>query len=364
VDLVESKMEVEASEIAPLPEAVEVSIPLLSGGEGTAPDPLVALGGGLEASVPSLDLTERLELFPDSISTDASSVFDPGSMWTVQALNERGADVEVSVGRRGDHETSLLLPRRNFAGLEEGSLIAASSETLYQTHGIWGTVKTRVEFRADQSSEPVETEVWLPILRLHCPPRKGCEAEYAVAHAQGDAATFELSVFGLGGGGGQSMTCTVSQVYTAKAQCMEIAVPAKLLLQFGGTYVNDSQVAYGMRATIKEVDAQRQKLRTLPPNHGCGLDYETVKGTALTRMDLTELDGNQGNQEFAVALERETEGKLAVGLELGSAPVKMGFDYVRKTAFETTITTAVSPGGIYTAYPPPAGGGFEVLWTT
>jgi hypothetical protein len=356
-------MEVVASEIAPLPESVEVSIPLLGNGEGSVPDPLVALDGELAASAPSLDLAERLALFPDSISTDASSVFDPGSMWTVQALNEKGSDVEVSVGRRGDHETSFFLPRRNFAGLEKGSLIAASSETLFQTHGIWGTVKTRVDFRPDQGSKPVETEVWLPILRLHCPPRHGCEAKYAIAHAQGGTATFELSVFGLGGGGGQSMTCTVSQIYTAMAQCIEIAVPAKLLLQFGGTFVNGSQVAYGMRATIKEVDARRQKLRTLPANHGCGLDYETVKASALKHLDLTELDG-QGNQEWAVALATETEGKLSVGLEFGTAPVKMGFDYVRKTASETTITTVVSPGGIYTAYPPPGGGGFEVLWTT
>jgi hypothetical protein len=358
-------MEIGASEIAPLPEAVDINIPLLNEGEGSVPDGLFALGEDLGATVvPNLDLDERLELFPDVISTDASSILDPGSMWTVQALDEIGTDVKVSIGRRGDHETSFVLPRGNIAGLERGSLIAASSETLYKERDFFGMVKTRVEFRADRDADPIESDILLPILRLHCPPREGCEAEYAISNAEGGTASFELSIFGIGGGGGQSMTCTVSQTYTAKAQCIEVAVPAKLVLQFGGTYVNGSQVAYGTRVTIRDVDPMQQKLRSLPAGHGCGLGYDAVKGAALTHLDLTALDGTQGNQEWEVQLEMESEGKISVGLELGKAPIKMGFDYVRKTASETTITTGVSPGAAYTAYPPPAGGDFEVLWTT
>jgi hypothetical protein len=359
-------MKVEAAEIPPLPETVEVGIPLV----GPDEEDLLVLGGDVEVlggdfgglAGSDFDLGGRLDQLPDLTAADISSVVNPGAMWTVQGVAEEGDDVEVSIGRRGNRETSFSLPRGRLGGLRAGSLIAAPSERLYETSRILGLAKTKVEFRPDPGTEPLESDIWLPILRLHCPDHEGCEAKYAISKAEGAAADLELSIFGLGGGGGQTVTCTVSETYSTVGRCIEIAVPAKLVLRLGGTYVNGTQVAYGIRATIKDVDTKALTERSIPPDHGCGLPFGKVRKDSLWQLDRRQAGGG-GNQIWEVKLETETEGKLSLGLELGTAPLKLGLDYVRKTASETAITTGVSPGARYAAYPPPGGGDFEVLWT-
>jgi hypothetical protein len=360
------EMKVEAVEIPPLPEVVEVSIPLVSPDEGD----LQMLGGDVEVlggdvgavAVSGLDLSERLEQLPDLTVANISSVVNPGAMWTVHGVAEEGDDVEVSIGRRGNLETSFSLPRGRLGDLRAGSFIAAPSESLYETSRLFGLAKTKVEFRPDPGTDPTESDIWLPILRLHCPDHEGCEAEYAIAQANGAAVSLELSVFGLGGGAGQSVTATVSETYSTTGRCMEIAVPAKLVLQLGGTYVNGTQVAYGIRASIKDVDTKALTERPIPPGHGCGRPFAEVGKESLWQLDRRQAGGG-GNQTWEVKLETETEGKLSLGLELGTAPLKLGLDYVRKTTSETAITTGVSPGARYAAYLPPGGGDFEVLWT-
>jgi hypothetical protein len=353
----------EVSEIPPLPEAVEVSIPL-AGDSGDGPDDLVALGGTPEVELAVPELDDQFELLPASTpSGDVSSVVDLGAMWAVQDLAEDGGMTTVSIGRRGISETSLILPSRRASHLEPGSLIAVRPETIYQKKNILGLPKILVEFRPDAEADPIEADIWLPILRLHCPHHKGCEAEYAIAQSAGGEASLEVSVFGIGGGGGQSVKCTVSETYASSGECIEIAVPGKLVLQLGGTWVNGTQVAYGLRATIKDVDPKALTERPLPADHGCDVPYDQVVAESLWRLDRRNAAGEK-NQSWAVKLETETEGKLSLGLELGKAPVKLGFDYVRRASAETTITTDVSAGARYAAYEPATGGRFEVFWTT
>ena len=360
--MTDEPMKVEVAEIPPLPEVVEVSIPLVGGADQDGPDDLVALGGIADVEVPIPELEDQFELLPAAAPPgDVSSLVDLGAMWAVQELAEDGDMTTVSIGRRGIRESSFTLPSIRASHLETGSLIAVRPETIYQKNHIWGAPKFLVEFRPDAESGPIESDIWLPILRLHCPHHKGCEAEYAIAQATGGEANLEVSVFGVGGGG-QSITCTVSETYGSSGECIEIAVPGKLVLQLGGTYVNRTQIAYGLRATIKDVDPKALTERQLPPDHGCDAPFTQVQAGSLWQLDRrTSTDPK--NQTFAEKLETETEGKLSLGLELGNAPVKLGFDYVRKTASETTITAGVSAGARYAAYEPPGGGGFEVLWT-
>jgi hypothetical protein len=360
-------MEVEATEIPALPETIEVGIPLVgSYGQAAAQAEVLALGGDSHVQVVGLGLEDRLELWPDSIpaTTVPSSLLNPGSMWTVQGLSEKDDQVEVSIGRRGDRETSFLLPRERGEELETGALLAAPSEELFRQNWIFGVPKVLVEFRPDPGSAPAVIDTWLPILRLHCPQHPGCEAEYAISNATGTEASLELSLFGVGGGGGQSMTCTVSQSYRTGDECIEIAVPAKLVVQLGTTYVNGTQVAYGMRVTIKDVDPKALTERVLAPDHGCGMPFDEVKGDALWQLDRRTGGGGTGNQTWGMEIATETEGKLSLGIELGNVPLKLGIDYVRKTAHTTAVTTGVSPGARYASYSPlEGGGGFEVLWT-
>jgi hypothetical protein len=354
-------MEIEVAEIPPLPEAVETYLPLVGtrGGEAGSVD-VEILGSAPREDLVDIHLSERLDLFPEKTPSGPGSVFDPGSMWTVQDLLDRDDQVEVAVGRRGGRETSFLLPRHRIHGLEPGALLAAPSETLHTETNFFGMTKMLVEFKPDPGL-PSEFDVWLPILRLHCPRHDGCEAEYATAVGVGDESKLELSLFGVGGGGGQSMTCIVSQSYSTKAECIEIVVPARLVLQMGATFANGTQVAYGTRVTIKDIQPSRLKEAVLSPGHGCGQPLQAVRESVLWEVD--RIDGGQGISTWEKKIERETEGRLSLSPQLGNLPLKLGIDYVRKASFETTIKVILSTGVHYAAYEPEIGGEFEVLWT-
>jgi hypothetical protein len=108
-------MNVEVSEIPPLPEAVEVSIPLAGDSGDSGPDDLVALGGiaDVELAVPELD--DQFELLPVAApSGDVSLVVDPGAMWAVQELAEDGGMTTVSIGRFSLNSALLPVERAIF----------------------------------------------------------------------------------------------------------------------------------------------------------------------------------------------------------------------------------------------------------
>lgn len=351
---------VEVEEIPALPDALEVNIPVADTGEAP-PGDLLAIGGTEE--VPDFDLESRLDLLPEVVPGEQSSLLNPGAMWSVRGLTRQAETdmMEVSVGRYGAEETSFLVTPDQASGLETGSLLAAPSEDIYEAKSLFGLVKTKVEFRPDRSSPPVEIDTWLPILRLHCPHHPGCEARYEVARKEEREGSFELSMLGVGGGGGVVMTCTVSQKYEARAGCIEIVVPAKLLLQTGSTYVNGTEVAYGLRATIKDVDTAALKERDLPAGHGCGLPFDEID-EKLFQLDRRE-NTNEAKQVWRKEVELETRGKLTVGLELPKIPLKLSIEYVRRSVLKTAIEVALSSGARYAAYIPSGEGEFDILWT-
>src|SRR4051812_4576942 len=167
-------MRVEVEEIPPLPDALEVHIPVADTGEAAAGGDLLAIGVEPQP-LPEFDLESRLELLPLVSPGDQSSLLNPGSMWSVRGLTSRADKVEVAVGRSGSEETSFLISPDQASGLERGALVVAPSEDIYDAKSLFGLLKTKVEFRPDRSSPPVEIDTWLPVLRLHCPHRPGCE---------------------------------------------------------------------------------------------------------------------------------------------------------------------------------------------
>jgi len=357
-------MEIEVRDIPAVPESVLAYLPVVGEVEAGEWDRRVGALGGQMAEAPTLDLDLGLEGLSEPIGGGAGSLIDFGSMWKVQELTEGDDGVEVTLGRRRGKETSIRLPREWARDLEPGSLIVGPSQELYEKRNWLGHVTMLVEFRPEPGAEPTDVDVFLPLVRLHCPSHPGCNAEYSTATGSGSEGKVEMSLFGVGGGAGKSMTCTLSETYATGERCKEIGVPAKLRVQTGRTYVNDTEVAYGMRASIEQVATKDLIERTLSAGHGCQLPYEEVAERAEWKMDRRGVDGKEDELNFhQIEMERESEGKVTVGLEIGSAPLKLGMEYVRKTSFKAAVKTGVSPGARYAAYAPPGDGGFEILWT-
>jgi hypothetical protein len=363
----ETQPKIDITDIPAAPDVIQAHLPLVDAkGAEMMQVGLGTLGSQVaESSDPGeLMPSGLLENWPAAARSAPGSLVDYGSMWKVQDLTSSDDTVEVSLGRRGGGETSFRLPRKRAAGLEVGELVAAPSEALFEEKRFLGTVRVRVEFRPDSDSPPVDIDIFLPLLRLHCPRHAGCEAEYAIGTATGTSQSIELSIFGAGGGAGKAVECTLTQTYTTKGRCIEIGVPGKLRMQMGRTFVNGTEVAYGMRASVVEVQKKELAERTLPAGHGCEQPYDEVREAALWTLDRRNSEGGQDElQRYERALKQESQGKLSLGLDLGQAPLKLGLEYMRKVSADIAIKTGVSPGARYAAYEPQANPGFELLWT-
>src|SRR5512142_2099162 len=222
---------VSVGDIPSLPEVMEAQVPIFgaTGGDAGAwpadantllPETEVSAFRGLAETNPFADW-QGLAAAGD---LDRSSLLAPAAMRTIDRLTERDGMVELSIGGAGRPATSVKLPRDAAAGLEAGLVLLGPSERLWEDRTLLGFVKARVDFRPDQGSPPVDVKVFIPVLRLHCPRRPGCEATYAIEGAEGYEGSVELSVFGIGGGAGKSLTVSTSEEYSVRGHCIEIAV--------------------------------------------------------------------------------------------------------------------------------------------
>jgi hypothetical protein len=361
---------VSVGDIPSLPEAVEAHVPVFgtTGEAGAWPaDASTLLPETDESAFRGLAETDPLADWQGLAAAgdlDRSSLLAPAAMQTIDRMTERDGTVELFIRRPGRPVTSVEMPRDAAAGLEAGHLLLGPSERLWENRTPLGFFKARVDFRPDQGSPPIDVKVFIPVLRLHCPRRPGCEATYAIERADGHEGSVELSVFGIGGGAGKSLTVSTSEEYSVRGHCIEIVVPATLRLQMGTTLANGTEVAYGMRAEISAVDRNALTERDVPDAEDACQHPPVLLPDALWSLDRREARGSADDLQWNErAVEATSQGKLAVALEIGTAPLKLGMDYVRRTARRTSVRTGVSPGARYAAYMSDAGG-FEVYWMT
>lgn len=371
------------SEVPEIPTRLEGRIPVLGdtddssfGNVGTFSPPRASRWpDDVELPGPVLsNLDSYADLLRSTEVPVRASLIDRAATWDVTDFHESEGGIEVVLGRAGAQETSFFMSDEMAGDLEIGEHFLWPADDLPALRGrqelhvarrLLGTISVVVEFRPDEASDPVEMDVWLPLLRVHNPQHAGCEAEYEIATSDSHEGTMELTLAGAGGGAGQHFTLKTSSTYGTKSSCIEIAVPAKLRLQLGSTLVDGTEVAYGMRATIVDVKAGDLTERDLPAHSDLCQWPMSDLSEPLWKLDRRGSSAGADELQWnELEIERVTEGKVTVGLDLGSVPLKLGMEYVRTTSDSAAVKTGVSPGASYVAYAPGAVNGIEICWTT
>ena len=209
----------------------------------------------------------------------------------------------------------------------------------------------------------------LPLVRVHCPRHKGCEATYTTTASNKTSVDGSVTIAGIGGGSGIELTGVFARQYSTNAVCVEVVLPARIRVTMGRTLVDGTEVSYGMRADILTVDAKaKQTRRVRRSDDGC----QRAGGSVDASIRLEDLDQTATpagvNVTTSLTQTRQVTGKVIVGLELGTAPFKVGFNYTRTMSEETKVETVLTPGARYIAFPPNGLPGtdqhLEICWTT
>ena len=300
-----------------------------------------------------------------------SSVLQGTDLWQVNDVTPAGRGTRtISFGRLGLSEIECDIPSKAALSIEPGQMVFGAKRLLQTRKKLLGFVSVDIEFVPD-AEPPTRIPILLPLVRIHRPRRKGCEATYVFATETAKDAEGTIEVLGLGGGGGFKITIAYERGYTARTHCVEHVMPAVLELQAGTTLVDGTDVAYGLRATVTDPGTNSIEVRKIPPaSDGCGRPETELAGMPMKERNLVHVPrADSFSEKFRLV--REVRGKVALGLELTSpVPIKLGFDYVRSSTQEASIETALTPGGRYLAYgPSPARGAtleqqLEICWTT
>jgi hypothetical protein len=301
----------------------------------------------------------------------SSSLLSGLDLWEVNEIAPAQTGFSrVGLGRLGVREVAVTMPTETASYLEPGQAVLGP-ERLFSARKLFGFGQIDVDFVPDPE-QPEPVSIWLPLVRVHCPHHSGCTATYSSETGTGEETAVTLSILGIGGGGGEKLIGSLGEEYTTpEGQCLELAVPAKLQMLIGRTVVDGTDVAYGMRGKVFDVDPNGTIERLVPAeNDSCNRPLSMISQQAI----VDALDRRNGAAQAAtktITLERELHGKVSVGLEVGGqVPLKFGIEYLRTASQKTTIKTALGRGAHYTAFAPNLEPGLrleqqlEVCWTT
>lgn len=223
----------------------------------------------------------------------------------------------------------------------------------------------KVEFAPDPAQDPWDSDVWLPVARVHRPARRGCSSVYTTTDRQSVTHSANFSVGGMGGGGYTNFTVEFTREYPAKAKCKEARVLAELEVRFGTTLIDGNAVAYGTRVTVRNVRPEERGYADIPPEVDfCGWPPEKMPRAGRVSWDLHEATGAEGDTPGdTMKIGREAAGTLSVGVTFGRVPVTLSMAYTRACAKDSMVETRFAPGAKYLGYTPHSGSALERCWT-
>lgn len=329
---------------------------------------------GATTREPTIARSQRADVLRAALSDEVqlpSSLIRAAQTWRVNDLSHlRSGVARVSLGRHDMHELELVMPRESAEALHLGDSVLGA-DVLWRKDPVLGFGRVEVEFVSDPG-EPTDVPIWIPLVRLHRPKRTGCQATYSVGRKAATDVGMTVTVLGSGGGGGIKTTLSVRREYTATSRCVEAVVPAKLRIRAGRTLVNGTEVSYGTRTEVIDIDKNALKTRPVAAeDDSCQRSARALGGLPMRDYDYTTSPkGDSALDEIIV--EREVRGKMSLGLAAGGAvPINLSLDYERTTTDDLMITTVFSTGARYVAYSPaPAEGSLalehqiEICWTT
>jgi hypothetical protein len=323
---------------------------------------------GTDAAITRYDLFDTLDY--EDLQAPSSLIRGPDTWQVTEIAEETEGAARVSFGRRGHRELQLKLSEGAPDEWSVGQAILGTETFRVPGPGLFGLGSGKVEFVPDPDP-PDPIAIWIPVMRLHRPQRDGCQATHTIGGETGEGCEAELTVAGSGGNGGYKITTRMRDSYTARSQCVETVIPAKLLLVPTKTVIDGTEVAYGLHAKLTEVDDSNPISRPIPKElDECGRGAADLAGIEAKPYPYAQSPEGD-SAEISIEIERETYGRLSVGLEVGGAiPVKFGLDYERSTATTASLDVTFSTGADYLGYGPlrrpgaKFGEQLEICWST
>jgi hypothetical protein len=335
---------------------------------GATTDDLVS-EGTIEAGPSHRDDVWRVALSEDYELP--SSLLRGQDRWQVTAIDHlTEGTARVSFGRLGRRELDATLAGQAADELQPGDSVVGPEKLWQGRGGKLGLGRASVEFVPDPDP-PKPVPIWVPLMRLHRPYGEGCTATYSSESADVRNVNLAVKILGVGAEGGFKVGVSLLDEYVARSACIETVIPAKLQLLPGKTVVNGTEVAYGIRAKVTEIEPEKQKPRRVPAEEDdCERSAAELDGFEVKPYDERELPETNTHTR-AIGVERETFGRLSVGLEMaGSIPIKLGMDYERSSQQKTILRIELAGGRRYLAYAPIRRTGakleqqIEICWTT
>jgi len=280
---------------------------------------------------------------------------------TPQQPGDGGTEVQVSGPGLG--ETTLLIDKGDVERLEPGKIVVAP-ETLYKDHKVRLLKGVTVEFLPDSYLAPWESEVWLPVVRVHRPARQGCSSACTLVESNVTKYTAGFKFVGLGGGGSCEFSVDLETKYPAKKTCKEGCLRANLRIVYGSTRIDGHLVAFGTRVTVGTPDENSWQYRDIPKELDfCGRALTEVTPVGPPR-DLSRATGGTGDSlTDKMELDKKISGSLTLGLAYGSPPFQMSAGFERTCARKVVIETTLAPGAKYVGYYPRPDNPLEKCWT-
>lgn len=305
-----------------------------------------------------------------------SSLLNPAETWRVRGIGETHAGyASVVVGRLGVGETTIAVAEQDLDPFDIGQeIIMASTRSVapklikeIPRRKVLGSRTIRVEFAADPDQPIIETEVWLPMMRVHRPHHRGCKGWARFEQITGQTTDGSLNFLGMGGGAGEALSARFTDEYPADTECSEWVLKGKLSFRFGTTLVDGTDVGYGMRGDIEGVGSDLVERPIPSDDDGCQRKRDDIPQELWLEkkgLDRTKIRG-KAPVSRSCEIERETSGKLSVGVSLGlHASAKISLDFVRTFTTKQSAGANLAPGARYLAYYPAKRNNFEVCWTT
>lgn len=280
-------------------------------------------------------------------------------LWDVADIGEEHARLTSRFGPRLD----VPMGREALRRLDRGMLLVAQPRVLRLTRRVEHVGMVTIERILDNERE---VNVDLPAVRVHCPRRDGCSADYTFSTEHGHDGKFDLTIVGLGGGASAKFTGKESETWSIKGapdgHCREATIPGRMLIGDGVLKIDGQVIRSGTMTDFVSVDRGGRKEREIPPDaDDCLVPLEAAKRLPqhwwVDRLDEGE------PMEVEVELARETSGSFSMGLETKGI-VDLKLEYTRTTSTTRSISTTLAPGATYAMYAPDTDEGMERCWTT
>jgi hypothetical protein len=250
-------------------------------------------------------------------------------------------------------------------GLLKGSNVVMATDVLGRVGRGIHLVGVPIRFVPDPGQQAWDSPIWLPVGRVHRPDYPECKSVYTVTETSTKEydATFELGALGVSGA--TKFSVSFKRTLPAMESCKEAAVRARLVIRFGTTYLGKKPLFSGAHIEIRDVNTKDREYRDVPPElDQCGWKPDAIPKQEPTIERLSRATGGVDDAPTdELAIEREANGRMSLGLDFNRVPAKFSVAFTRTCEHRTALETRMMPGADYLGYLPRLDNPMEKCWT-